>query len=157
VFLLVHNVEETSSRPDPDPQELERRDAIESAASDLFASPKLLLSRHKTLHSLGVTAGGTDVFRGNRRSCSANSKAGWGLRSIGEGFLLFAHPWCLLSAARGPVQQGRTLPIPGGLTVESYALISQIFLCWFSCDRRQPRLPARGFALVTKQAQLAPL
>lgn len=45
MFLLVLRVEDTSSRPGPDLQELERRDAIEpAAASDLFDSPMLLVS-----------------------------------------------------------------------------------------------------------------
>ena len=44
VFLLVLGVEDTRSRPGPDPQKLERRDTIEPAASDLFASLILLVS-----------------------------------------------------------------------------------------------------------------
>lgn len=50
VFLLVLGVEDTSSWPGLDLQELERRDTIKPAASDLFASPILLVSitRHCT-------------------------------------------------------------------------------------------------------------
>lgn len=70
------------TRPGPDSQELERRGAVEPAASDLFASSILLVSITRLCTaSVSLLEGQMSLEAIEGVGCCANHRAGWGLRS----------------------------------------------------------------------------